>query len=203
MKKDDHLTPYQTTVTHAMRSSIMPHAPAVLWFTGLSGSGKSTIANLVEAHLHHSFHAQTYLLDGDNLRRGLNADLGFSLVDRTENIRRVGEVARLLADAGLIVLTCFISPITADRQKNRALLEDYHFTEIYVDCPLAICEERDPKGHYARAHAGEIKNFTGIDSPYEAPQHPEIILHADIQTPEESAATVVAYLLEKGIVKNA
>lgn len=200
MNKNNHLTPYQTAVTHAMRSSIMLHAPAVLWFTGLSGSGKSTIANQVEHSLHQDFHAHTYLLDGDNLRRGLNADLGFSLADRSENIRRVGEVTRLLVDAGLIVLTAFISPLAADRDMNRALLADYNFIEIFVDCPLAICEERDPKGHYAKARAGKIKDFTGVGSPYVAPKHPEIILHSDNEAPEKSASKVIDYLLVRGIL---
>ena len=178
----------------------MLHAPAVLWFTGLSGSGKSTIANQVEHSLHQDFHAHTYLLDGDNLRRGLNADLGFSLADRSENIRRVGEVTRLLVDAGLIVLTAFISPLAADRDKNRALLADFNFIEIFVDCPLTICEKRDPKGHYAKARAGEIKDFTGVGSPYEAPKHPEIILHSDNEAPEKSASKVIDYLLDRGII---
>jgi adenylylsulfate kinase len=200
MKKSDHLTPYQTAVTHSMRSSIMAHAPAVLWFTGLSGSGKSTIANQVEVCLNQDFRAHTYLLDGDNLRHGLNKDLGFSLADRSENIRRVGEVARLLADAGLIVLTAFISPLAADRDNNRALLSDYNFIEVFVDCSLAICEQRDPKGLYARARTGEIKDFTGVDSPYEAPRQPELILHSESETPKKSAAKVIEYLLRKGIL---
>jgi len=203
MKKDDHLTPYQTAVTQKMRTSMMTHAPAVLWFTGLPGSGKSTIANLVEQRLHHDFRAHTYLLDGDNIRRGLNADLGFSLADRTENIRRIGEVARLLADAGLIVLTAFISPLASDRDKNRGLLADYNFTEIFVDCPLDICEDRDPKGHYAKARAGEITHFTGVDSLFEVPRHPEIILPSDQETPEQCAEAVINYLLQKEIISHA
>jgi len=148
MKPTNHLTPYHAVVTQEMRSQIKSHLPAVLWFIGFSGSGKSTIADRVESRLHAEHHAHTYFLDGDNLRRGLNADLGFSLEDRTENIRRVGEVARLLADAGLLVLTAFISPLRADRKRNRDLLQNFNYTEIFVDCPISICEQRDPKGFY-------------------------------------------------------
>ncbi len=203
MKKDDYLTPFQTAVTREMRSAINKHMPAVLWFTGLSGSGKSTIANLVELRLHRNYNTHTYLLDGDNIRRGLNADLGFSLSDRTENIRRIGEVCALLADAGLIVLSAFISPLRADRDKNRGLLMPYHFIEIFVDCPLSLCEERDSKGLYAKARNGEIENFTGISSPYEPPLHPELYLKSDSRAAEECADIVVTYLLNEGIIQNA
>lgn len=203
MKQDDHLTPYQPMVTQAMRSRIKGHAPAVLWFTGLAGSGKSTIANLLEARLHDEFRAHTYLMDGDNLRRGLNADLGFSLADRTENIRRVSQVARLLADAGLIVLTAFISPLRADRDQSRALLEPYHFNEILVDCPLSVCEERDPKGHYAKARSGQIAEFTGISSPYERPDHPELILDSAATRAADCAQIVIDYLVGKEIIIHA
>ena len=202
MTNGDLLSPYQTKVTQPMRSEIKEHAPAVLWFTGLSGSGKSVIANLVEVALNRDFHAHTYLLDGDNFRRGLNADLGFSLADRTENIRRAGEVAKLMADSGLIVLAAFISPLRADRDKNRALLQNQNYIEILVDCPLSVCEARDTKGLYARARAGEIKDFTGISSPYEPPLQAEITLDSAVHSTEECARIVIDYLQTKGIIQH-
>jgi bifunctional enzyme CysN/CysC len=169
--------------------------PRVLWFTGLSGSGKSTIANLVEKKLHvlgkHSF-----LLDGDNIRHGLNKDLGFTETDRIENIRRVGEVAKLLADAGLIVLTAFISPFRAERDMVRAMLPEGEFVEIFVDTPLEVAEARDVKGLYRKARAGELKNFTGIDSPYEAPEQPDLRIDTTQVTSEDAAEQVVRYLLD-------
>ena len=173
---DSALFPYGSTVTCAERSALKNHQPAVLWFTGLSGSGKSTLANRVEQVLNHELRAHTYLLDGDNVRTGLNSDLGFSDVDRVENIRRIGEVTRLFVDAGLIVLTAFISPFRADRDQVRARLPENAFIEIFVDCPLAVCEQRDPKGLYRRARSGELPAFTGISSPYEPPLHPEIVV---------------------------
>ncbi|MBL7502729.1 sulfate adenylyltransferase subunit CysN [Frankia nepalensis] len=174
--------------------------PAVVWFTGLSGAGKSTIANLVEKQLHDQGH-HTYLLDGDNVRHGLNKDLGFTEADRVENIRRVAEVARLMADAGLIVLTSFISPFRAERQLARDLLPDGEFIEVHVDTPLHIAETRDRKGLYAKARRGELTNFTGIDSPYEPPTNPEIHLDASGAVPaEQSADQVVAYLHNTGIL---
>jgi adenylyl-sulfate kinase len=202
MKNGDLLSPYQTKVTQAMRSVIKGHAPAILWFTGLSGSGKSVIANLVDVALNKDFQAHTYLLDGDNFRRGLNADLGFSLADRTENIRRAGEVAKLMADSGLIVLAAFISPLRADRDKNRALLQNQNYIEILVDCPLSVCEARDTKGLYARARAGEIKDFTGISSPYEPPLQAEITLDSAVHSAEECARIVIDYLQTKGIIQH-
>ncbi|MBL7494962.1 sulfate adenylyltransferase subunit CysN [Frankia sp. CNm7] len=174
--------------------------PAVVWFTGLSGAGKSTIANLVEKQLHDQGH-HTYLLDGDNVRHGLNKDLGFTEADRVENIRRVAEVARLMADAGLIVLTSFISPFRAERQLARDLLADGEFIEVFVDTPLAVAESRDRKGLYAKARRGELTNFTGIDSPYEPPRNPEIHLDASgTVSVETTAAQVVAYLRDAGIL---
>jgi len=172
--------------------------PAVVWFTGLSGAGKSTIANLVEKRLHdEGFH--TYLLDGDNVRHGLNKDLGFTEADRVENIRRIAEVAKLMADAGLIVLTSFISPFRAERQLARDLLDDGEFIEVHVDTPLHVAEARDRKGLYAKARAGHLTNFTGIDSPYEPPTNPEIHLDASGTTPaEQSAEQVVTYLRDTG-----
>ena len=157
------------------------HRPAVVWFTGLSGAGKSTIANIVESKL-HTLGARTYLLDGDNVRHGLNRDLGFTDADRVENIRRVAEVAGLMVDAGLIVLVSFISPFRAERRLARDRVEDGEFIEIHVDTPLDVAETRDPKGLYAKARAGELAHFTGVDSPYEPPEHPEI--HIDTTTTE-------------------
>jgi bifunctional enzyme CysN/CysC len=174
----------------------------VLWFTGLSGAGKSTIANLVEQRLYgRSLH--TYLLDGDNVRHGLNRDLGFTDEDRVENIRRVAEVARLMVDAGLIVLVSFISPFRSERAMARGLLEAGEFVEIFVDVPLAVAEERDPKGLYRKARRGELKNFTGIDSPYEAPERPEVHLDTTALTPERAAERVIAVLEARGILSAA
>ncbi|WP_420963559.1 sulfate adenylyltransferase subunit CysN [Brucella sp. IR073] len=173
--------------------------PAVLWFTGLSGSGKSTIANQLERHL-HSLGKHTYILDGDNVRHGLNRDLGFTAEDRVENIRRVGEVAKLMADAGLIVLVSFISPFRAERQLARELMDEGEFIEIFVDTPIEECIKRDPKGLYARALAGEIRNFTGVDSPYERPDNPEIHLTTSGTTTEELVVKIEKYLAEQSII---
>jgi bifunctional enzyme CysN/CysC len=171
--------------------------PCVLWFTGLSGAGKSTIANWVEKKL-HAQGRHTYLLDGDNVRHGLNKDLGFTAADRVENIRRVAEVARLMVDAGLIVLTAFISPFRSERAMARALFEAGEFIEVFVDTPLDVAEARDAKGLYAKARRGEIKNFTGIDSPYEAPETPELRIDSAEHTPEAAAERIVAYLRQAG-----
>ncbi|WEK48002.1 MAG: sulfate adenylyltransferase subunit CysN [Candidatus Andeanibacterium colombiense] len=168
--------------------------PAVLWFTGLSGSGKSTIANMVEKRL-HSFSRHSFLLDGDNVRHGLNKDLGFTEADRIENIRRVGEVAKLMTDAGLIVITAFISPFRAEREMVRAMLPEGEFVEIFIDTPLEVAEARDVKGLYKKARSGELKNFTGIDSPYEPPQKPEIHIDTTTTTPEQAANLIVERIL--------
>jgi bifunctional enzyme CysN/CysC len=175
------------------------HRPCVLWMTGLSGSGKSTIANIVEREL-HALGARTYLLDGDNVRHGLNKDLGFTAADRVENIRRVGEVARLMVDAGLIVITAFISPFRSERRLARSMFDDREFVEIFVDTPLAIIEKRDPKGLYRKARRGELKNFTGIDSPYEIPETPELHIRTDSTTAEAAAARIVDYLRECNVL---
>ena len=177
-------------VNKAARAVSKEQKPCMLWFTGLSGSGKSTIANLVEKRL-HAMGCHTYLLDGDNVRHGLNKDLGFTEVDRVENIRRVAEVGKLMVDAGLIVLAAFISPFRSERRLARELLEEGEFVEIFVDVPLLIAEERDPKGLYRKARSGELRNFTGIDSPYEAPQTPEIHLDTTSMTPDQAAEVVV------------
>ncbi len=181
------------------RKQLNGHRGVVLWFTGLSGSGKSTIANTVD-HLLHSQGKHTYLLDGDNVRQGLNKDLKFSAEDRAENIRRIGEVSKLFSDGGIITSTAFISPYRADRDAVRSLLPDGEFVEIYVNASLATCEERDPKGLYKKARAGEIKGFTGIDDPYEEPQNPELVLDSDSKGIDELAQEVVSYLESKGVL---
>jgi adenylylsulfate kinase len=184
-------------VTKNERAAIKEQKPCILWFTGLSGSGKSTIANAVETKL-LELKKHTYLLDGDNIRHGLNRGLGFSDEDRIENIRRIGEVAKLFVDAGTIVLTAFISPFQSDRDRVRSLVEEGEFIEVFVDTPLEICERRDPKGLYKKARAGEIPNFTGIDSPYEAPESPEIHLKNDAIEIELAVESIVSYLRVKG-----
>ena len=190
---------HQHEVDKARRAEAKKQKPCVLWLTGLSGSGKSTIANLLEKKLaEHGKH--TYLLDGDNVRHGLCGDLTFSDKDRVENIRRIGEVAKLFVDAGTIVLTAFISPFKSERDFCRHLLADGEFVEIFVDTPIEECEKRDPKGLYQKARQGDIKDFTGIDSPYEAPQNPEITLAFSGQTAEQSAEQLFDLLKQKGIV---
>ena len=184
-------------VASADRKKLNGHKGAVVWFTGLSACGKSTIANTVD-HLLHEQGKHTYLLDGDNIRMGLNKNLGFSAEDRAENIRRIGEVAKLFADAGIITLTAFISPYRVDRDAVRALMGDGGFVEVYVDASLETCEKRDPKGLYKKARAGEIKGFTGIDDPYEAPEKPELVLDSNSKGIDELAAEVVAYLKSNG-----
>jgi bifunctional enzyme CysN/CysC len=184
------------------RQRLNGHRPAILWFTGLSGSGKSTIANIVEREL-HAQGVHTYMLDGDNVRHGLNRDLGFTDADRVENIRRVGEVAKLFVDAGTVVLCSFISPFRAERQMVRELVGGDEFIEIFVDTPLEECKRRDPKGLYARALEGKIKNFTGIDSPYEPPENPDIVLDTSQCSADEAARSVVQALRERGIVVDA
>ena len=180
-------------VDQAKRAAIKGQQPRCLWFTGLSGSGKSTIANLADKRLVASGH-HTYVLDGDNVRHGLNRDLGFTEEDRVENIRRVAEVAKLMVDAGLIVLVSFISPFTSERRMARSLFEEGEFVEVFVDSPLDECERRDAKGLYAKARRGELKNFTGIDSPYEPPEAPEVHLHTDRESPEACVDTVLRAL---------
>jgi bifunctional enzyme CysN/CysC len=184
-------------VNKTARSQAKGQTPVILWFTGLSGSGKSTIANLVEKQL-HARGRHTIELDGDNVRHGLNRDLGFTSADRVENIRRVSEVAKLMLEAGLICITSFISPFKSERRMARSAVEDREFVEIFVDTPLALAEERDPKGLYKKARMGEIKNFTGIDSPYEAPENPEIRLDTTQSTPDAAAEQVIAWLESQG-----
>ena len=187
---------HNATVTHNDRIKQNNQQPVVLWFTGLSGSGKSTVANAVESKL-LSLGIHSYLLDGDNVRHGLNKDLGFTDTVRVENIRRIGEVAKLFVDAGSIVLTAFISPFIADRTQVRELLADGQFLEVFIDTPLAICEQRDPKGLYKKARAGEIKHFTGIDSEYQAPIAADIHVTTANQSIEECAEQIVSALIKK------
>ncbi len=186
-------------VNKLARARLSRQKPCILWFTGLSGAGKSTIANLVEKQLHGEGR-HTYLLDGDNVRHGLNKDLGFTDADRVENIRRVAEVSRLMLDAGLIVMVSFISPFTSERRMARALVQPREFIEIYVDTPLEVAETRDAKGLYGKARRGELKNFTGIDSPYEPPENPEIRLKSSLLTPAAAALQVIGYLREGGYI---
>ncbi len=192
----DDVVWHNTSVTHEDRVALKQQKPVVLWFTGLSGSGKSTVANAVESKL-LALGKHSYLLDGDNVRHGLNKDLGFSDLDRIENIRRIGEVAKLFVDAGNIVLTAFISPFISDREQVRQLMQQGEFLEVFVDTPLEICEQRDPKGLYKKARAGEIKHFTGIDSEYQAPISPEIHIKTAELSVEACADQVIRALTEK------
>jgi adenylylsulfate kinase len=192
---------HQHAVDKAVRAQLKQQKPVVLWFTGLSGSGKSTVAGALENALTEmGFH--TYLLDGDNVRHGLCKDLGFSEQDRKENIRRVGELCKLMADAGLIVLSAFISPYIEERRMVRDLMPDGEFLEVFVNTPIEVCEQRDPKGLYKKARAGEIKNFTGIDSDYQVPQQPEINLPAGDKSIEELVELCLSVLRDKGIIGN-
>ncbi len=192
---------HEGDIGRSERADLLGHRGATIWFTGLSGSGKSTVAVELEGVL-HKLGVLSYRLDGDNVRLGINRNLGFSAEDRTENIRRVGEVAKLFVDSGVIALSSFISPYAADRDQVRALHEDagMDFIEVYVDCPLADAEARDPKGLYRKARAGEIKNFTGIDDPYEAPSAPEVHLHSERQSLDEEVAEILALLRQRHII---
>ncbi|WP_462165017.1 adenylyl-sulfate kinase [Pseudoalteromonas xiamenensis] len=196
---DENIVWHQYAVTKATRSEQKKHKPCILWFTGYSGSGKSTVAGALESALQQSG-IHTYLLDGDNVRHGLCKDLGFSNEDRVENIRRVGEVAKLMVDAGLVVLTAFISPFQAERDMVRTLVEEGEFIEVFLDTPLDVCESRDPKGLYKKARAGEIKHFTGIDSDYEPPVNPEIRIDTSRLALNESINTLLSYLKDKEII---
>ncbi|MCB1683633.1 MAG: adenylyl-sulfate kinase, partial [Pseudomonadales bacterium] len=187
------------SVDKSHRARIKHQQPCIIWLTGLSGSGKSTIANLLEARLHEA-HRHTYVLDGDNVRHGLNRDLGFTEADRVENIRRVGETAKLMVDAGLITIVSFISPFRSERRMVRELVGEDEFLEVFVDTPLEVCERRDPKGLYRKARAGEIANFTGIDSEYQAPEAAELVLHTEDETPEASVDRLVELLEARGVL---
>lgn len=216
MNNDTNVTWHESSVSREMRENKNSHKGCVVWFTGLSGSGKSTVANTLDHRLHQAGH-QSVVLDGDNVRHGLNAGpgmlrnthgeefskrfgLGFSATDREENIRRIGAVAEIFTQTGVIALTAFISPYRADRDKVRNTLKDGEFVEVFVDAPIEICEQRDPKGLYKKARAGEIKGFTGIDDPYEEPVDPELVLLAAEKTPDILADEVIAFLQNRGIL---
>ncbi len=215
MSNDTNVTWHEHQVARSSREALNGHKGCVIWFTGLSGSGKSTIANALD-HKMHQWGMHSAVLDGDNVRHTLNAGsgmlkerhgdafaqrfgLGFSAIDREENIRRIGAVAQLFSEAGIIALTAFISPYRVDRDRIRTNLQPGEFIEVFVDTPIEVCETRDPKGLYKKARAGEIKGFTGIDDPYEAPSSPELVLSAAEKTPDELADEVLVYLQEKGI----
>jgi bifunctional enzyme CysN/CysC len=194
LRRADNVHWQAIEVNKEAHAAMKGQKPGVVWFTGLSGSGKSTIANIVERKL-HQMGRHTYMLDGDNVRHGLNRDLGFTEEDRVENIRRVAEVSGLMVDAGLIVLVSFISPFRAERRLARERLAEGEFIEVFVDTPIEVAEQRDPKGLYKKARQGELKNFTGIDSPYERPENPEIRIDSTVTSAEEAADIVVAFIL--------
>ncbi len=198
--KSENVVWHQATVTRERREKLNGHKSFVLWFTGLSGSGKSTVAHAVEERLHQAG-CRTFVFDGDNVRHGLCSDLGFSEEDRRENIRRIGEMTKLFVEAGVIAMTAFISPFRAERQRVRALFPEGDFIEVFCDCSLEVCEQRDVKGLYAKARAGLIPNYTGISSPYEAPEKPEIRLKTDRETLEESVDKVMDYLKEHHLLE--
>lgn len=199
MGKSRNLTLHHLTVTKNDRSDKNGHKSCVLWFTGLSGSGKSTLANAVDYALFQK-NIKSYVLDGDNIRHGLNSDLGFRIEDRKENIRRIGEVAKLFVDSGQIVSTAFISPFRTDRDIVRNMLETDEFIEIFLNCPIQVCEDRDPKGLYRKARKGEIPDFTGISSPYEPPTKPEITIETNHVTVKQSVERILSYLKQKKIL---
>lgn len=196
---DENIVWHNYAVNKSQRSEQKGHKPVILWFTGFSGSGKSTVAGALESALHQQG-VHTYLLDGDNVRHGLCKDLSFSDEDRVENIRRVGELSKLMIDAGLVVLTAFISPFQAERDMVRKLVSDGEFIEVFLDTPLDVCEQRDPKGLYKKARAGEIKHFTGIDSDYQVPVSPEIRIDTSANSLEQSVQQLVAYLKDKQVI---
>lgn len=198
--KSSNVVWHHATVTRMRREEQNGHGSVILWFTGLSGAGKSSLAHAVEEEL-HNMGCHTFVLDGDNVRHGLCADLGFTSEHRVENIRRVGELSKLFIEAGVITLTAFISPFRSDRERVRSLVPHGDFLEIYCHCPLEVCEQRDVKGLYKRARAGEIKHFTGISSPYEAPVDPELSVDTGALTIEESVEKVMGLLRERGIIK--
>jgi len=217
MNNETNLHWHELTVSRAQREALNGHKGCVIWFTGLSASGKSTIANILDSKLHR-YNIHSVVLDGDNIRHGLNANrqmlqkdhgddfaghfgLGFSATDREENIRRIGEVAKLFAQAGIIAITAFISPYRLDRDRVRSKLTPGDFIEVLVDTPVNICEERDPNGLYKKARAGELKGFTGIDAPYEPPHAPEIVLAASEKSPDILADEVIAFLTREGIMR--
>lgn len=196
-----HIIPHSYQIAKKDRLKANKHSSFLLWFTGLSGSGKSTIANVVEQKLYDKG-IKTYSLDGDNIRKGINKDLSFSPEDRTENIRRIAEVANLMIDAGLVVLAAFVSPYKKDRENIKSIVKDVNFVEIYINTSLDECERRDVKGLYKKARAGEIKNMTGISAPYEAPEHPDVEINTENESIEEAAQRIVDYITPKLSVNN-
>lgn len=201
MNKSPDTVWHQADITRDHRQQLNAHRSAVIWFTGLSGSGKSTLSHAVEEQL-FKMNCRTYVLDGDNVRHGLCGDLGFSESDRNENIRRIGETAKLFVDAGIITLTAFISPFKADRRRARQLFAPGDFIEVYCRCPLEICERRDVKGMYQKARAGKIQNFTGISSPYEQPENPELAIDTADTPLEQCVTQVIDYLYQHGIISS-
>lgn len=199
-KAANNIVWHHATVTRSRRAEMSGHRSVILWFTGLSGAGKSTLAHLVEERL-HKLGCRTFVLDGDNVRHGLCADLGFSAADRAENIRRIGEMSKLFIEAGVITLTAFISPFRSDRERVRALVETGDFLEIYCRCPIEVCEQRDVKGLYRRARAGEVQEFTGISAPYEEPEQPELVVETGRSSLEDCTEQVLAFLRERGIIQ--
>ena len=197
--KSSNVIYHQATVTRKRRNKLNDHRTVVLWFTGLSGSGKSTLAHALEEKLFQK-NCRTFVLDGDNVRHGLNSNLDFSQPGRTENIRRISEVSKLMMESGLIVMTAFISPFNKDRNEARKLISSEDFIEIYCKASIETCETRDVKGLYKRARKGEIANYTGIDSPYEAPENPELIIDTDNQSLEESVSTILSFLESNGVI---
>lgn len=199
MKTSEHVVWHHATVTRERREKLNGHRSCVLWFTGLSGAGKSTLAHAVEEEL-HQLGGRTFVLDGDNVRHGLSSNLGFGEDDRRENIRRIGEAAKLMMEAGIITMTAFISPFRGDREEVRNLMPHGDFLEIYCQASLEVCESRDVKGLYKKARAGLIKNYTGIDSPYETPLKPELVVETDVLTLQQSVDSVLGLLQERGIL---
>ena len=198
--KSENVVWQPQSVTRQQRESLNKHRGAILWFTGLSGAGKSTVSVAVEAALHERG-ILTMVLDGDNIRHGLCSDLGFNEIDRQENIRRIGETAKLFMESGVVILTAFISPFRSDRQIARSLVADEDFSEVYIKCPLEVCEERDTKGLYAKARKGEINNFTGISSPYEEPENAQLTLNTDLLDVQECVDQVIQYCISNNIIK--
>jgi adenylylsulfate kinase len=198
-KKSTNVVWHRATVTRERRQQLNKHKSVILWFTGLSGAGKSTVAHALEERL-YQLGCRTFVLDGDNIRHGLCGDLGFSIEDRSENIRRIAEVAKLMMEAGVITLTAFISPFRSEREKARKIFPHGEFLEIYCECPLEVCEQRDVKGLYKKARKGEIKEFTGISSPYEAPLNPELIVHTANKPLEECVDSVIEMLAGRGVI---
>lgn len=199
MSRPHNITWHDSSITKEDRRKQNNHSSFVLWFTGLSGSGKSTIANALSKELYERS-IRNYVLDGDNIRNGLNRDLSFSYNDRTENIRRISEVSKLFVDNGTVVLTAFISPFLQDRQKAKEIVSEEEFLEIFVSCPIEECEKRDPKGLYSKARKGEIPDFTGIDSPYEEPVSPDLTIHTDEQSVMESVEIIINHLKNRKLI---